>query len=169
MKHKKTDFDYRKVVDDLKTRPAKLRRTLGTISVEPIAVAVTPADLAHAELQVSNSQRWLRDVEFHKNVQSDLEEELKAARSAGNGSEAAAGGRRSQPMESRPSDRTRAERALSDPAKYPIMTPKEVMAALHLKKSVVYEHPKLVRASTGTRNVRFTTASVKAIRESSPE
>jgi len=60
-------------------------------------------------------------------------------------------------------------RKLSDPSKYPILNPREVMCALSLSKSAVYEHKDLERSSTGNRAVRFTTASVLAVKNSSPE
>jgi DNA invertase Pin-like site-specific DNA recombinase len=62
-----------------------------------------------------------------------------------------------------------AQRAVKDSVKYPTMTAEEVMAKLHLSKSAVYEHPKLERAPTGTRSVRYTTKSVIAVLESNPE
>lgn len=73
--------------------------------------------------------------------------------------------------EPRSSAMTRANRALDNPDKYPVMTAEEVMACprLRLRKSAVYEHPKLERAPTGCRAVQFTTKSVIALLESSPD
>lgn len=164
---------------DIQGQPAKLRQALGTKDVSRAEaqndgrgitrLKITSADIERAELELDMAKLEPcpkpERIKFFEGIVAELKVE---ARLGGNGSAAKAKGRQSQPIEPRLSDRASAERALSDPAKYPTMTPKEVMAALHLKK-VVYEHPKLVRASTGTRNVRFTTASVKAIRESSPE
>jgi hypothetical protein len=62
-----------------------------------------------------------------------------------------------------------ANRKMSDPAKYPLMTAKEVMAYLQISKSTVYEHPGLERAPTGTKAARFTTKSVIAVKNSAPE
>jgi hypothetical protein len=62
-----------------------------------------------------------------------------------------------------------ANRKMSDPAKYPVMTAREVMACLQIGKSTVYEHPGLERAPTGTKAARFTTQSVIAVKKSAPE
>jgi hypothetical protein len=63
----------------------------------------------------------------------------------------------------------RARRKMGDPAANPEMDAKEVMVALGLSKSAVYEHPRLDRVSTGIRAVRFTTKSVLALKDSAPE
>lgn len=62
-----------------------------------------------------------------------------------------------------------ANRCMSDPDRCPTMTAHEVVAALGLSKSAVYDHPRLVRGSTGTRAVRLTTKSVLAVKNSAPE
>jgi hypothetical protein len=63
----------------------------------------------------------------------------------------------------------RVRRKMNDPAAHPRMDPKEVMVALELSKSAVYEHKGLERVATGTRAVRFSTKSVVALRNSPPE
>jgi hypothetical protein len=68
-----------------------------------------------------------------------------------------------------PRDLNSANRKVADPVTNPLMTPGEAMAYLGLSKSVVYEHPGLERKSTGTRAVRFATASVLAVKNSPPE
>jgi hypothetical protein len=65
--------------------------------------------------------------------------------------------------------RQRVRRKMGDPAANPEMDAREVMVALELSKSAVYEHPRLDRVSTGTRAVRFTTKSVVALKSSAPE
>jgi hypothetical protein len=62
-----------------------------------------------------------------------------------------------------------ARRKISDPLKSPHMSAHEVMAILGISKSAVYDHSKLVRASTGTGKVLFTTESVLAVKNSAPE
>ena len=63
----------------------------------------------------------------------------------------------------------RARRKMGDPAANPEMDAREVMAALGLSKSAVYEHKGLDRVSNGTRAVRFATKSVVALKLSAPE
>jgi len=64
---------------------------------------------------------------------------------------------------------TQARRKMSDPHKNPVMNANEVMAALQLSRSAVYEHRRLQRSATGNAAVRFTTESVIAVKNSPPE
>ena len=66
-------------------------------------------------------------------------------------------------------NRRRASDKMNDPAAYPEMNAREVMVALELSKSAVYEHKGLERVATGTRAVRFSTKSVVALKNSPPE
>jgi hypothetical protein len=66
-------------------------------------------------------------------------------------------------------DRQMAKIKTENPARYPRMTAREAAAALQLSKSAIYEHPLLERAGTGASKVLFTTKSVLAVKNSSPE
>ncbi len=64
---------------------------------------------------------------------------------------------------------TVAQKRIADPGKYPHMIYQEVMVVLGLKKSSVYNHPRLELISTGTKKKLFSTKSVISILKSAPE
>jgi hypothetical protein len=65
-------------------------------------------------------------------------------------------------------DRVLANKKISDQAKYPHMTAREIKAAVGISLSAVYEHPDLEKVSTGTRKRLWTTESVIKLKNSQP-
>jgi hypothetical protein len=150
----------------LKARIADDDARLAELNARHKAACSMTGDRRSRELRII--ERQIRDTTKHKTEHQQRLCRISNAPSPHGDSSNLNGQERKEP---RSSAMTRAKRALDNPDKYQVMTAEEVMACprLRLSKSAVYEHPKLERAPTGCRAVQFTTKSVIALLESSPD